>query len=287
MRTGGWRWVTCCSRRALLAGSASGAALLAFPRATWSAEPARGGRLVVAANSEPTNLNPAIVASNGVFFVASKVIEPLAEASYEGKDGLRRGSPPRGRDRPTASRSPSSCAKASPGTTASPSPPPTSPSPRSRCGSRCRTSAAWCSRTRRRSTRRTSTPRSSASRPRRPFQLIRNALPALTAVVPKHIYDGTDIAKNPANEKLIGTGPYKFAEHKPGEYYLLKRNEVYWDKEQPYLDEIVYPGAARPRRGRQRAGGGPDPARRLLRRAARRSRPDLEGAGPQGLCQRL
>ncbi len=69
-------------------------------------------------------------------------------------------------------------------------------------------------------------------------------------MVPKHIYDGTDIAKNPANTALIGTGPFKLAEHKPGEYYLLKRNEAYWDKEQPYLDEIVYQGAARPRRGR-------------------------------------
>jgi peptide/nickel transport system substrate-binding protein len=38
--------------------------------------------LVVAADSEPRQLNPAIVASNGVFFVASKVIEPLADASY-------------------------------------------------------------------------------------------------------------------------------------------------------------------------------------------------------------
>jgi peptide/nickel transport system substrate-binding protein len=73
-----------------------------------------------------------------------------------------------------------------------------------------------------------------------PSQLIRNALPALTSVVPKHIYDGTDIAKNPANTSLIGTGPYKFAEHKPGEYYLLKHNEAYWDKDQPYLDEIVF-----------------------------------------------
>ena len=71
------------SRRALLAGSASGAALLAFPHATWSADPAKGGRLVVAADSEPPNLNPAMVASNGVFFVASKVIEPLAEACKE------------------------------------------------------------------------------------------------------------------------------------------------------------------------------------------------------------
>ena len=49
---------------------------------------AAGGRLIVAADSEPKNLHPAIVASNGVFFIASKVIEPLAEASYEGENGL-------------------------------------------------------------------------------------------------------------------------------------------------------------------------------------------------------
>ncbi len=47
-----------------------------------------GGRLIVAADSEPKNLNPAIVASNGVFYIASKIIEPLAEASFNGKDGL-------------------------------------------------------------------------------------------------------------------------------------------------------------------------------------------------------
>ena len=42
-----------------------------------------GGTLVVAADSEPRNLNPAIVASNGVFYVSSKVIEPLAEMGYD------------------------------------------------------------------------------------------------------------------------------------------------------------------------------------------------------------
>ncbi|WP_407802967.1 ABC transporter substrate-binding protein, partial [Staphylococcus aureus] len=34
-----------------------------------------------------------------------------------------------------------------------------------------------------------------------PFQLIRNALPVVTSVVPKHLYEGTDIATNPANTK--------------------------------------------------------------------------------------
>ena len=43
---------------------------------------------MVAADSEPKNLNPAVVASNGVFFLSSKVIEPLAEASFDGENGL-------------------------------------------------------------------------------------------------------------------------------------------------------------------------------------------------------
>ena len=43
---------------------------------------------MLAADSEPRNLNPAIVASNGVFFISSKIVETLAEASFDGKDGL-------------------------------------------------------------------------------------------------------------------------------------------------------------------------------------------------------
>ena len=74
-----------------------------------------------------------------------------------------------------------------------------------------------------------------------PFQLIRNALPAVTAVVAKHVYEGSaDIAADPANAKLTGTGPFKFAEHKPGEYYRLEKNDAYWGEGQPKLDEIVY-----------------------------------------------
>ena len=46
-------------------------------------DPQSGGTLVVANDTEPRNLNPAIVASNGVFFLTSKVVEPLAEMDYE------------------------------------------------------------------------------------------------------------------------------------------------------------------------------------------------------------
>ena len=72
------------SRRTLLGTTAALLATTALPRFAGAAE---GQRLVVAADSEPRQLNPAIVASNGVFFISSKIVEPLAEASYEG-DGL-------------------------------------------------------------------------------------------------------------------------------------------------------------------------------------------------------
>ena len=73
------------SRRGFLAGSASLIALTALPDfARAQGTPRAGGTLVVAADTEPRNLNPAMVASNDVFFVASKVIEPLAEATFEG-----------------------------------------------------------------------------------------------------------------------------------------------------------------------------------------------------------
>ncbi|WP_292090002.1 ABC transporter substrate-binding protein, partial [Mesorhizobium sp.] len=73
-----------------------------------------------------------------------------------------------------------------------------------------------------------------------PFQLIRNALPALSSVVPKHVYEVGKIEDNPANNAPVGTGPFKFAEYKAGQYYRLARNDAYWDKDEPYLDEIVY-----------------------------------------------
>ncbi|MDQ4137045.1 MAG: twin-arginine translocation signal domain-containing protein, partial [Pseudomonadota bacterium] len=57
------------SRRSFVAGTlAAGAALRPGPARAQDAE-RRGGILVVAADTEPRNLNPALVASNGVFYV--------------------------------------------------------------------------------------------------------------------------------------------------------------------------------------------------------------------------
>jgi peptide/nickel transport system substrate-binding protein len=59
-------------------------------------------------------------------------------------------------------------------------------------------------------------------------------------IIPKHLYEGTDYATNPNNEKPIGTGPFKFAEWKKGSYIKLSKNTDYYIKGKPHLDEIYY-----------------------------------------------
>ena len=63
---------------------------------------------------------------------------------------------------------------------------------------------------------------------------------ASAPMIPKHIYAGTDYRANPANATPIGTGPMKFKEWRKGSYVQLVRNEQYWDKGKPYLDEIFF-----------------------------------------------
>ena len=228
------------SRRSFLATTSMLLASTAMPSLAFAQEVKAGGRLVVAADSEPKNLNPAIVASNGVFFIASKVIEPLAEASYEGENGL---APRLATSWEGSADGLSVTFKLREGVTWHDGKPFTS------ADVAFSALNVWkalqnLGRVVFKDLEAVDTPDDHTavfkfSKPT-PFQLIRNALPPLTSVVPKHIYEGTDIAANPANTALIGTGPYKFAEHKAGEYYRLEKNAAYWDKDKPYLDEIVY-----------------------------------------------
>lgn len=226
------------NRRRLLQGTALFA--LSFKAATLAVAQS-GGRLIVAADSEPKNLNPAIVASNGVFFIASKVIEPLAEASFTGKDGL-------------APRLATSWEGSQDGLSVT---------------FRLREGVTWhdgmpftsadvafsalkvwkplqnLGRLVFANLESVDTPDDHTaifrfSRPT-PFQLVRNALPAVTAVIAKHVYENSpDIAADPANARLMGTGPFKFVEHKPGEYYHLTKNQSYWVVGEPKLDDILY-----------------------------------------------
>ncbi|MDW6026250.1 ABC transporter substrate-binding protein [Mesorhizobium sp. BAC0120] len=229
------------SRRSILKATGLLLASTAMPTLLVAQEaPKKGGRLTVAADSEPRNLNPAIVASNGVFFVSSKVVEPLAEASFDGEGGLE-------------GRLATSWEGSEDGLTAT---------------FRLREGVKWhdgkpftsadvafsalqiwkplqnLGRVVFKDLEAVETPDPQTavfhfSKPT-PFQLIRNALPALSSVVPKHLYEGTDISNNPANNAPVGTGPFKFAEYKPGEFYRLERNPDYWRQDQPYIDEIIY-----------------------------------------------
>ncbi len=67
------------------------------------------------------------------------------------------------------------------------------------------------------------------------------------AILPEHILGGmsTDVIVNyePYNRgsETIGTGPFKFAEWKAGEYIRVVRNDQYWrGSEYPKIDEIVW-----------------------------------------------
>jgi peptide/nickel transport system substrate-binding protein len=64
----------------------------------------------------------------------------------------------------------------------------------------------------------------------------------LLSIIPKHIYgDGQDPKTHPRNsENVVGSGPYKFVEFKPGEHIILERNENYFIEGRPYLDRIIF-----------------------------------------------
>ena len=59
-------------------------------------------------------------------------------------------------------------------------------------------------------------------------------------IQPRHVYEGTDPLKNPANLRPVGTGPYKFDSWQSGQSITFVRNPDYWDKGRPYLDRIVF-----------------------------------------------
>ncbi|HET7096268.1 MAG TPA: ABC transporter substrate-binding protein [Casimicrobiaceae bacterium] len=75
---------------------------------------------------------------------------------------------------------------------------------------------------------------------KQPFGPLMNALGYDFLILPKHLYQGTDIKTNPYNSKPIGTGPFKFAEWKKGSYVILEKNKDYFVKGIPYLDRLVF-----------------------------------------------
>jgi len=58
-------------------------------------------------------------------------------------------------------------------------------------------------------------------------------------ILPEHIYEGTDWTANPASKKPIGTGPFRFIEHKNGVSIELEANKDYF-RGSPQIDRLVY-----------------------------------------------
>ena len=58
-------------------------------------------------------------------------------------------------------------------------------------------------------------------------------------MLPKHLFEGTDIMTNEHGNKPVGTGPFKFVEWQRGQYIRADRNPDYWNTGRPYLDRVV------------------------------------------------
>jgi len=59
-------------------------------------------------------------------------------------------------------------------------------------------------------------------------------------IIPRHLYEGTDVATNPYNNKPVGTGPFRFKEWQRGSHIVLERNPDYYLPGLPYLDRVVW-----------------------------------------------
>ena len=74
----------------------------------------------------------------------------------------------------------------------------------------------------------------------RPAPFLLTALAAAESpILPRHVYEGKDLATNPANNAPIGTGPFVFKEWVRGSHVIYERNPAYWATGKPYIDRLV------------------------------------------------
>lgn len=59
-------------------------------------------------------------------------------------------------------------------------------------------------------------------------------------LMPKHIYEGKDVATHPTNIAPVGLGPFKFEKWASGQSITFVRNPHYWEAPKPYLDSVIF-----------------------------------------------
>ena len=64
-------------------------------------------------------------------------------------------------------------------------------------------------------------------------------LAEMLPMIPKHLWE--HVQWNTTHPPMVGTGPYMWVEHVPGEYVKLKKNPHYWRAGHPKFDEIIFP----------------------------------------------
>ena len=62
----------------------------------------------------------------------------------------------------------------------------------------------------------------------------------MAQVVPRHIYAGSNVTTNPANQRPVGSGPWIFEQWERGNFIALRRNPHYWDAGKPRLNRLVF-----------------------------------------------
>jgi peptide/nickel transport system substrate-binding protein len=63
--------------------------------------------------------------------------------------------------------------------------------------------------------------------------------PYFSPILPKHLYEGTDVVKNEYNAKPVGTGPFVFDGWVRGQHIKLRKNAAYFKKGLPLLESAV------------------------------------------------
>ncbi|TCZ63259.1 ABC transporter substrate-binding protein [Roseicella aquatilis] len=229
------------SRRTLLlsasASAATAAGLLPHPGRAQDGQ-RRGGVLTIHMNGEQRILNPALRASTGVYVITSKIIESLVDLGPDGRilPVLATGweAAPDGRSFAFHLRQGVTWHDGKPFTAAD---------------VQYNAMELWKKHLNYGTQLQqdllaveTPDPHTAVFRYARPMpaDLLLRALCDLGYIVPRHLFEGTNVLDNPANTAPIGTGPFRFVQYERGQHVIAERNPTYWREGFPLLDRIVW-----------------------------------------------